>query len=327
MAKIALVDEYGAFLHVKEGRFRLKVKNEIKWDLAPVEVDSIVITIPGVSISTAVIELAEQFGIDLVIFRYSKPIARLLPARYGSTMKNWLKQLHVYTDESKKSRLAALFVEGKIHNQRMVIYEYTQKARASNRRNALLDNIVDMLSNFEIHVKSCNSVSEAMNIEAHAANGYWRGVSDILPDDIGFKQRLTKQRISNSKEIDPFNIALNIGYSILKKEIWRAIFLAGLNPYIGFLHSTRAGKMALVFDLMEEFRAYCVDRPLIAFARRKPEEIIKLDFRKNREVIWKVVLERIKGKDDMVSKIIYQARLLSKHLNETDLYKPFKSKW
>ncbi|GIU72003.1 MAG: CRISPR-associated endonuclease Cas1 [Candidatus Nitrosocaldaceae archaeon] len=310
----------------KEG---LDLKNEIKWDLAPVEVDSIVITVPGVSISTAVIELAEEFGIDLVIFRYSKPIARLLPAKYGSTMKNWLMQLHAFNDESKKARLASLFVEGKIHNQRMVIYEYAQKAKASHKRNAVLDNIVETLSNFEMHVKSCNTVNEAMNIEAHAANSYWRGVSEILPDEIGFKQRLTKQRVSSNEDIDPFNIALNIGYSILKKEVWRAVFLAGLNPYLGFLHSARAGRMSLVFDLMEEFRAYCVDRPLIAFSRRKPEDIIKLrnDIKKNREIVWKVVLERLKGKDEMVSKIIYQSRLLAKHLNETDLYKPFKSRW
>jgi hypothetical protein len=34
--KVALVDEYGAFLSVKQGRFQLKVGNEVKWELAPV---------------------------------------------------------------------------------------------------------------------------------------------------------------------------------------------------------------------------------------------------------------------------------------------------
>jgi len=45
-----------------------------------------------------------------------------------------------------------------------------------------------------------------------------------------------------SMELDLFNRALNTGYGALRRAVWRAIFIAGLNPYISFLHKPRAGK-------------------------------------------------------------------------------------
>jgi CRISPR-associated protein Cas1 len=42
--------------------------------------------------------------------------------------------------------------------------------------------------------------------------------------------------------------------------IWNALLNAGLEPYCGFLHTTRAGKPSLVLDIMEEYRAWVVDR-------------------------------------------------------------------
>jgi len=67
--KIALVDQHGAFLGVRQGRFVLKVGKEIKWEFAPPELNSIVIATEGSSISAAAISLASAFGIDLVFMR------------------------------------------------------------------------------------------------------------------------------------------------------------------------------------------------------------------------------------------------------------------
>lgn len=327
LSKIALVDKYGAYLHVKDGRFILKVGNNIKWEASPVELDSIVFTVDGASISASSIMLAASYGIDLVFIKGSKPIARLLPAKYGSTMHTWLDQLKRSSDEHGAARLAACFIDGKIHNQRMLLYEYAHKARASGKRIAELDDAFEQLKVLQGSLDKCTKVEEVLNVEAHAANVYWRSVSILLPKEIGFTHRLTKQRLDPDAEPDGFNIALNIGYAILRKEVWKAVFLAALNPYIGFLHKPRAGRMSLVFDLMEEFRAYCVDRPLIALARQRPEVITKIDDGEAVKEVWKAVIDRMKGKEDMVSVIVNQARLLAKDLRGTDIYKPFKSRW
>jgi len=111
MSKVAIVDKYGAFLAVKDGRFQLRYKDEVLWDLAPVELEAIVFTVTGVSVSVAAIKLANEFFIDLVFMDGNEPIARLIQARYGPPIKTWIKQVKAY--KSGRVRLAQLFVEGK----------------------------------------------------------------------------------------------------------------------------------------------------------------------------------------------------------------------
>jgi CRISPR-associated protein Cas1 len=328
--KVALVDEYGAFLSVKQGRFQLKVNGEVKWELAPVEVDSIVFVKEGCSLSAAAVVLANEFGIDIVFLKGNSPQARLVPAKYGTTMLTWSKQLAAFQDEMKKTEFSKKFVEGKMHNQRMIIMEYLYKQRAKEKPMKELEDVASELSKYEKDVLNASSPEEAMNIEAHAARSYWYGVSKLLPPEIGFTQRLTRQRILNEASIDGFNLALNIGYAALKKEVWSAVFLAALNPYVGFLHKPRSGKMSLVFDLMEEFRPVAVDRPLVAFARKEKEAVMNL--LNNRDeilpLVWRQVVSTIYGNEMAVKRqILSQARLLASAVRGEMTYKPYKSKW
>jgi CRISPR-associated protein Cas1 len=146
-----------------------------------------------------------------------------------------------------------------------------------------------------------------MNKEAEGAKVYWRGVGKLLPSSLGFKGR--KKRVKNE---DPFNVALNIGYSMLRKSVYSAVVSVGLNPYIGFLHSVRSGRTSLVFDLMEEFRSPFVDRKLISLARESEEKI------KNLKEIYSIKFE-----EDL---IYTQARRLANSLLKDEEYRPFLSK-
>ncbi|TDA40324.1 MAG: CRISPR-associated endonuclease Cas1 [Candidatus Methanomethylicota archaeon] len=330
MNKILLIDEWGSFLSVNKGRFILKIKEngkfKIKWEVAPVEVDTIVFIVTGASISAEVIKLASEFGIDLVFLNKTKPLARIIPSNYGSTMKNWEFQLNAFNDINKRVKLAKLFIEGKIHNQRVVLREWFKKLKASGKSDYNLEDEIIRLDEYQSKLKDVNTVEEIMSIEAHAAKRYWMCISRILPKELEFKGRI----IHTEGPIDPFNRALNIGYSILKKEVWRAIFLAGLNPYLGFLHSSRAGKMSLVFDVMEEFRPIAVDRPLINLARKDKDVILKLKENKSENLakIWSTISSVLySGDKPLCNTIVAQARLLAKHLRGTDEYKPFKAKW
>ena len=331
MGKIALVDRYGSFLSAKDGRFQLLLKGGGKaWDLAPVEVDSIVFDVIGAGLSASAVKLASEFGVDLVFMDRGRPLARLIPASYGSTLKTWLRQLKAHRKPDRRAELAKRFVEGKVHNQRMVLSEYYKHMKAAGKRAPWLSSAIEDLDTLLPKLSSAKSVEEARAIEASAARIYWPAVAQLLPSELGFKKRLPRSRIPPGGRSDPFNAALNIGYAVLRKEVWRAVFLAGLNPYVGFLHKPRPGRMSLVLDLMEEFRPALVDRPLIAAARRKPESLLKLseDDKEAVREVWRVIVNHIHGsKRPYTSTIISQARLLAKHLNGTEEYKPFKLRW
>jgi CRISPR-associated protein Cas1 len=83
------------------------------------------------------------------------------------------------------------------------------------------------------------------------------------------------------------NCLLNYGYGILYGEVQNALVIAGLEPYIGLVHTDRPGKPSLTLDLIEEFRAPIVDRTVVGLVNRHyevrmdEEGRLEREFRKN----------------------------------------------
>lgn len=327
-AKTALIDQHGAFLGVKKGRFILKVSGEVKWELAPSELESIVVMVEGASLSSAAISLAMSFGVDLVFLKGAKPIGRIIPYKYGTLMKNWVLQMKLH-ESGGSLNLARSMLEAKLHNQRMVLLEYSRRLKGSGKSSKYLDEKAGEISARLSELSRANSVEELLVVEAHAARSYWSGVATLLHLDIGFRHRYTRSN-PPTEELDPFNIALNIGYAFLKKEVWRAVFLTGLNPYLGFLHRPRGGRPALVLDLMEEFRPICVDRPLIGLARTDKDIILRLKNRNSdaHRAVWSHLLKYWKESNPPHTELINsQARKLALYLHGVHRYEPYKSRW
>ncbi len=296
--KIAFVKDFGAYLRVVKGMIVCELKDKQLWSVSPVELSSIVI-LSNCAISSEVIKLANQYGVELVFFDKYEPIAKFIPAKYGGSMKLWLRQMVAHM--KRRYIYAREFVYAKLHNQYMTLRYYERKYGYDLSSRAL-----DELAK---SVLVLTDVKDIMNKEAEGAKIYWRGVSKLLPKSLGFKGR--KKRMEENEK-DPFNIALNIGYSMLKRVVYSAIIAVGLNPYIGFLHSLRSGRLSLVFDLMEEFRSPLVDRKLISMARNDPESI------KEPKNVYSIKIE-----EDL---IYTQARRLANSLLKGEDYKPYLSK-
>lgn len=89
-------------------------------------------------------------------------------------------------------------------------------------------------------------------IEGQGAKAYFR-VFDLL---------LTKQqeafRLSGRSKrppLDPTNAMLSFLYTLCTNEIASALEVVGLDPYIGFFHTLRPGRLSLACDIVEEFRS------------------------------------------------------------------------
>jgi CRISPR-associated protein Cas1 len=95
-----------------------------------------------------------------------------------------------------------------------------------------------------------NARSSLMGIEGTAGRAYFQCLSGLLPGKHQFDGR------SRRPARDPFNATLNYCYGILYSQVEKSCILAGLDPYIGFLHTDNYNKKSLVFDLIEPFRIY-----------------------------------------------------------------------
>jgi CRISPR-associated protein Cas1 len=60
---------------------------------------------------------------------------------------------------------------------------------------------------------------------------------------------------------------LSFGYTLLTNEAVAACELAGLDPFLGFLHGPRRSRPSLALDLIEELRPVVVDATVIRLAR------------------------------------------------------------
>ena len=135
---------------------------------------------------------------------------------------------------------------------------------------------------------------------------------------------------------------LNYGYAVLESEIWKSIYFAGLDPYCGFLHSERYGRVILVFDLIEEFRQQIVDKTVLSIVNKNQVSLddfedygnmIFLSDKSGRLVIAKI-LDKLNGKisfhEGKMSYsdiILYQGRQIGKFLTHEGSYEGFYLRW
>ena len=172
-----------------------------------------------------------------------------------------------------------------------------------------------------------NFRNRLMGMEGGISNFYWNSVKIILPPEAEFKKRNTYMAR------DLFNSVLNYGYGILYNRVQKALADAGAALHISFLHEPAGRKPTLVFDQIEEFRQFIVDRTIIAmFNKKEPLKTNKngLLTNKTRQLIVENIQERLgshikwRGNQWKCEDVIFsQARLLVHHLNGDKKYRPF----
>lgn len=102
--------------------------------------------------------------------------------------------------------------------------------------------------------------------------------------------------------------------------------MAGLNPCFGFLHKPQQGKASLVFDLIEEFRPFIVDRAILTALRRNQKITINekgyLPLSSRRE-ISRIISDylnaevKFRGKRTNIKNLIFkQAKSIKNFLND-----------
>lgn len=104
-----------------------------------------------------------------------------------------------------------------------------------------------------------------MWIESRHSKVYFRHLKTLFPDFL----QISKRTKHNAE--DPLNNILNLGYEVLKGEIYKATMLAHLDPYLGYLHSIQFAKPSLVCDIQEIFRSL-IDEFLIGYSQKLSKE-------------------------------------------------------
>lgn len=115
-------------------------------------------------------------------------------------------------------------------------------------------------------VSACRSMEELRGLEGDAARQYFSTFDCMIlqqKEDFKFGERTRRPPRDN------VNAMLSFGYSLLAHDVEAALLSIGLDPYVGFMHSDRPGRISLALDIMEELRAIFVDRFVLSLINLK----------------------------------------------------------
>jgi CRISPR-associated protein Cas1 len=159
---------------------------------------------------------------------------------------------------------AKAFVTGKLTNMRTLLLRANRKLNDEAVKEAI-ESIAKLLKQIEAlqadglpppnpGKPQLNSAwGRLLGYEGSGSACYFGVFGRLLKQDLGFAKRTRRP------PTDPVNALLSLGYTLLANQVSAAVNLAGLDPYVGFLHGSKYGKPALALDLMEEFRPVVVD--------------------------------------------------------------------
>lgn len=261
-----VINTRGSYLRKKGNCFLVKKEDEV-FEVSANKVDSILIT-TSAFLSTDAIKFAVDNNIDVVFLDYfGEPYGRVWHSKLGSTTLIRRRQLELY-EKKEGLNLAKEFVKRKLENQINFLKKLKQ-TRAEKKK--ILEGYIEKIEQQRENLEKLKGNIEEMRqkilgIEGMSSKNYFSALSEIMPKKFKFEGR------SRQPAKDEFNCLLNYGYGVLYSMVEKSSIIAGLDPYIGFMHTDNYNKKSFVFDIIEMFRIYVDEVVMFLFSKRKVKE-------------------------------------------------------
>lgn len=242
------LNQHGIEVSKDGGRLTIKSKDgQVKY--VPLSYAGCLIVTASVQITYAAIMAVLANKGSIIYIDNNGDIAGELGMKMGKS-RQLVRQLQCYSDGSKRQEIAADIVKKKILAQRNIL-----SVKNKSLQNSAIKSVIAKLSALAKLAVGSKSIEKLMGIEGVAAKAYFDTFAILLSGG-QFKWNGRHKRPAT----DPVNAMLSFGYSMLEKDVRRAISTAGLANTIGFLHELNYRKDSLVYDLMEVFRPTIIDK-------------------------------------------------------------------
>jgi CRISPR-associated protein Cas1 len=191
-------------------------------------------------------------------------LARVVGEVRGNvTLRKAQYRLSDNVEESNK--IARNFILGKIYNARWVI-ERATRDYAIRLDVDKLKGVSNILVNSLKLIEQSENLDQLRGYEGEAASQYFSVFDDLIlqqKDSFYFHGR------NKRPPLDNVNAMLSFVYTLLAHDVAAALETVGLDPYVGFLHRDRPGRVSLALDMMEELRSVYADRFVISLINKR----------------------------------------------------------
>ncbi len=258
-----IINTYGSYLQKSGDCFKVRNDDRVT-EVSVKKVSSIMIT-TSAYITTDAIKLAMDHNIDIIFLdEHGSPFGRVWHSKLGSTTLIRRRQLEI-SEEKEGLALALEWVGRKFDNQIELLLEMRKtRTHVSAEITGYIDKLRDIRAKLDTITGPIDEVrGTIMGIEGSAGRVYFDALSFLIPDRFKFNGR------SRNPAKDEFNTLLNYAYGVLYGKVEKACIIAGLDPYVGMIHTDHYNKKSMVFDLIENYRAWADEVVMKLFASRQ----------------------------------------------------------
>ena len=199
---------------------------------------------------------------------YVTPQGKFLARVTGNIHGNVIlreQQYKTSTDENRSLEIARNCIEGKIYNGRWVL-ERVVRDHGMQVNSEKIKRVSEQMKQSLELVRDSKSKDNLRGIEGEAAKLYFSVFDEMILQQ---KKDFVFQKRNRRPPLDNVNAMLSFAYTLLTNMVASALETVGLDPYIGYLHTERPGRMSLALDLVEELRAVFADRFVLTLINRK----------------------------------------------------------
>ena len=199
---------------------------------------------------------------------FMTPQGKFLARVTGKTRGNVLLREQQYVsclDSAVSLEIAKNCILGKVYNARWILerslrdHEMQIDSERVKKASLQLKDALELIQNAE-------SKEQLRGYEGEAASIYFGVFNELIlqqKKDFIFSGR------NKRPPLDNVNAMLSFVYTLLTNQIASALETVGLDPYVGYLHTDRPGRVSLALDLIEEFRAVYADRFVLSLINKK----------------------------------------------------------
>lgn len=284
---VLYVTEQGSTVNLSAGRIVIRKGDEMIQDLPVFKLEQIVVY-GNVHLTTPVVAHCLRQGVEVAFLGSGGKYRGRLQPEFTKNAATRVKQYQRAVNPEFCVKMASTIVVGKARNmiamikQQRRLREALREGRREDGRSPLAE-MEAMLP----RIAAARSIENLNGHEGAATVAYFKAFRAALRGDWKFDSR------QYHPPQDPVNALLSLGYTLLYNDLYAAVNVVGLDPFMGFYHQPRHGHAALASDLMEEHRATLVDRMILTLINKRI--IAESDFQRDQE-------DRIQLKQDALKR-------------------------
>ena len=257
------INSYGAYIHKSGDLLELELDGE-KRKISPKKVKSLIIS-THVSITTDVIKLLIDNNIDIVLMdEFGNPYGRFWHSKFGSTAyirRRQIEEFEGVNGINYAKEWIIVKIESSVNHLKKLAERRDSKVEFINENIFKIEEFIDKIEKLNGTIEEKRNT--LMAYEGNASRVYYKVISELIPTAYKFNGR------SMRPAKDEFNCMLNYAFGVLYGKVEKACIIAGLDPFIGVLHTDNYNKKSLVFDFIERYRYLAWETVFTMFSKKE----------------------------------------------------------